>query len=208
MRTRGSWNRKNSPFRSSGTNRSFDRIWLSDHCRSLDESRAQLLLHPSSSKSTWEDLYLDQNRRYTCKDKSTGWVLCSNWKIKSTQTINLVTYHLMILVRYTVLFSRSTSMPPFRRNSLAACRSSTSTPWGEKKRTAGLDRVPLHSPKWISGFTFSRANYIYFTKPSISTNITMLAKQLKFGSKKCHLQSPINWTERLDQRVRLSSVRS
>lgn len=69
-------------------------------------------------------------------------------------------YHLMILVRCTVLFSKSTSTPSPRKYSLAANLSSASTPWAEKNLTAGLDLVPSHSPKCIKGFTLGGANYM------------------------------------------------
>lgn len=73
-------------------------------------------------------------------------------------------YHLMILVRCTVLFSKSMSIPTLLKNSLAALLSSVSTPWGEKNLTVGLDFVPSHSPKWINGFTLPNVSWNYSYK--------------------------------------------
>lgn len=59
----------------------------------------------------------------------------------------MVAHHLIILARYTVLLAKSTSIPPFWKNSLAAHLNSASTPWDVKNLTVGLDLVPLQSPK-------------------------------------------------------------
>ena len=74
------------------------------------------------------------------------------------KTEHFVTHNLIIRVRYTVLFSKSTSIPSPWKNSLAAHLNSDSTPSGEKNRTVGLDLVPLQSPKWTNGFTLAGAS--------------------------------------------------
>jgi hypothetical protein len=60
---------------------------------------------------------------------------------------HFITHHLIIRVRYRVLFSKSTSIPSPWKNSLAAHFNSDSIPSGEKNLTVGLDLVPLQSPK-------------------------------------------------------------
>jgi hypothetical protein len=75
-----------------------------------------------------------------------------------------MTHHLIIWVRYTVLFSKFTSIPPLLKNSLAAHLNSASIPWGEKNLTVGLDLVPLHSPKWTIGFSLAQASWISLDK--------------------------------------------
>ena len=70
----------------------------------------------------------------------------------------------MIWVRYTVLFSKFTSIPPLLKNSLAAHLNSASITWGEKNLTMGLDLVPLQSPKWTIGFTLAQASCILLDK--------------------------------------------
>lgn len=78
-------------------------------------------------------------------------------------------HHLIIWVRYTVLFSKFTSIPPPLKNSLAANLNSASTPCGEKNLTVGLDLVPLQSPKWINGFTLAQASWIVLDEMRLST---------------------------------------
>lgn len=75
-----------------------------------------------------------------------------------------MTHHLIIWVRYTVLFSKFTSIPPLLKNSLAAYLNSASIPWGEKNLTVGLDLVPLHNPKWTIGFSLAQASWISLHK--------------------------------------------
>lgn len=90
-------------------------------------------------------------------------VVCKGYPISTGKNQDCrsskTTYHLKIGLRWRVLFSRSTSIPPLSKNSLAAHLNSSATLQGEKNRTFGLDFVPLQSPKWIKGFILTTATY-------------------------------------------------